>query len=164
MEKKLLVLSNVTSPGGELKNTLVNFKTAIPENFLKPQKRWTMAIESIGFHLCLKNSIVPEDPTVPSLLQINLSDFQRGIIKYNIKDLSNLPWEMFLPHHKIFIDGSKKYKAQQLVHHINSSIFEYASKYEHTWNGAPVKFNKISKTIDFGQSFILADCSSLANH
>ena len=107
MEKKLLVLSNATSPGSGSRNTLANFKTAIPENFLEPHKRWAMSIESIGLHFCLKNPIVPKDPAVPSLLQINLGDFNRGIIKYNLKDLANLPREMFLPHHMIFIDGSR---------------------------------------------------------
>ena len=151
MEKKLLVLSNASSPGGGSKNTLVNFKTPIPENFLEPHKRWAISIESMGMHFRLKNPIVPKDPAVPSLLQINLSDFNRGITRYNLKELDNLPREMFLPHHMIFIDGSRKYKARQLVHHIKSSIFEYASRYKNAWSGVPVQFNKTSRTIDFGQ-------------
>ena len=164
MEKKLLVLSNATSPGSGSRNTLANFKTAIPENFLEPHKRWAMSIESIGLHFCLKNPIVPKDPAVPSLLQINLGDFNRGIIKYNLKDLANLPREMFLPHHMIFIDGSRKYKARQLVHHIKSSIFEYASKYKNTWNGVPVQFNNTSRTIDFGQFLFNAELNEMQSY
>ena len=151
MEKKLVVLSNAPSPGGGSKNRLVNFKTPIPENFLEPHKQWAISVESMGMHFHLKNPIVPKDPAVPSLLQINLGDFNRGVIRYNLKELVNLPQEMFLPHHMIFIDGSRKYNARQLVHHIKFSIFEYASKYKNTWNGVPVQFNKTSRTIDFGQ-------------
>ena len=132
MEKKLLVLSNATPPNGsEHENTLVNFKTRIPQNFLDSHKKWAMSVESFGCHFRPKNPIVPKNSAIPSLIQISMADFNKGIIRYNLQemeDLTNLPRGMFLPHHLIFIDGSKKYKARQLVHHIKSSIYDYCGE------------------------------------
>ena len=151
MEKTALVLSNATSTESD-SNTLVHFKTALPDNFLDQHKAWSVAVASAGFHLRLKNPIVPQDVSVPSLIQITKSDFNKAIIKHGSElDLSRLPLDIFSEHHKIFIDGSKSYTAGGLVHAIKSHIFEYATKYPHTWNGVPVSFNDTTETIDFGQ-------------
>ena len=159
MEKKLLVLSNATPPNGsEHENTLVNFKTRIPQNFLDSHKKWAMSVESFGCHFRPKNPIVPKNSAIPSLIQISMADFNKGIIRYNLQemeDLTNLPRGMFLPHHLIFIDGSKKYTARQLVHHINSSIYDYCGErganYKNVFRGVPVQYKNSTKTIEFGQ-------------
>ena len=156
MEKKLLVLSNATPPSGsDYENTLVNFKTSIPQNFLDSHKKWAMSVESFGCHFRPKNPIVPKNSAIPSLIQMSMGDFNKGIIRYNLQELTNLPRGMFLPHHLIFIDGSKEYKARQLVHHIKTSIYDYCGErganYKNVWRGIPVQFNKSTKTIEFGQ-------------
>ena len=83
MEKKLLVLSNATPPNGsEHENTLVNFKTRIPQNFLDSHKKWAMSVESFGCHFRPKNPIVPKNSAIPSLIQISMADFNKGIIRF----------------------------------------------------------------------------------
>ena len=151
MEKKILLLSNSPHPGGSQENSLSNFEVCIPSNFLETHKSWTMALESAGLHLQLKNLIVPQNEAMPSILQINNADFNAIIAKYRIMNMSQLSLNMFSQHHKIFIDGSKSYSARQLTHHINNSIFKYALKYKQFWNGVPANFNKVTKTIEFGQ-------------
>ena len=151
MEKKVLLLSNHPTPGGNQENTLANFEINIPPNFLERHKSWSMALESTGLHFQLKNVIVPKNEAIPSILQINNGELNAIIAKHRIMDMSKFSLNMFSQHHKIFIDGSKSYSARQLSHHINNSIFKYALKYKHFWNGVPTNFNKSSKTIEFGQ-------------
>ena len=151
MEKNVLILSNAVSTGSHL-NTLVHFKTDIPNNFLDEYKSWSVAVESAGLHLRLKNPIVPQNESMPSLIQMNKADMNKAILKSGSNlDMSDLPLDIFSEHHKIFIDSSKSYTARSLVYEIKKSIFEYARKYEHVWNGVPVSFNDITETIDFGQ-------------
>ena len=151
MEKKILLLSNSAPPGGGQKNTLTNFEVNIPSNFLESHKSWSMALESVGLHLQLKNSIVPKNEGSPSILQIRMGELNSIIAKYRIRNMSELSLKMFSQHQKIYINGSKSFNARQLVHHIKNSIYKYALKYEYCWNGVPVQFNRISKCIDFGQ-------------
>ena len=151
MEKKLLILSNATSAESHL-NTLVDFKTAIPDNFLDQHKSWSVAVASVGLHLRFKNPIVSQNESLPSLIQINKADLNKAVIRYGSKlDMSNLPIEIFSEHNKIFIDGSKSYTARGLVNQIKMDIFNYARKYPHVWNGVPVSFNESTETIDIGQ-------------
>ena len=106
MEKKLLVLSNATPPNGsEHENTLVNFKTRIPQNFLDSHKKWAMSVESFGCHFRPKNPILPKNSAIPSLIQISMADFNKGIIRYNLQemeDLTNLPSFTNLPNSSSF--------------------------------------------------------------
>ena len=60
MEKKLLILSNAASAESHL-NTLVDFKSAIPDNFLDQHKSWSVAVASAGLHLRFKNPIVSQN-------------------------------------------------------------------------------------------------------
>ena len=151
MEKKALILSNAVSSGTHL-NTLVHFKSDIPDNFLDQHKSWSVAVVSAGLHLRLKNPIVPQNESMPSLIQINKADMNNAIIRHGSKlNMSKLPFDVFSEHHKIFIDGSKSYTARDLVDKIKKGIFEYARKYMHVWNGVPVSFNETTETIDFGQ-------------
>ena len=151
MEKRVLVISNTNSVESHL-NTLANFKTAIPQNYLDQHKSWSVAVASAGLHLRLKNPIVPQNESIPSLIQINKADFNKAIIRYGSNlDMSKLPLHIFSDHHKIFIDGSKSYTASELVNQIKRNIFAYAKKYRHVWNGIPVSFNETTETIDFGQ-------------
>ena len=151
MEKRVLVISNTNSVESH-SNTLANFKTAIPQNYLDQHKSWSVAVASAGLHLRLKNPIVPQNESIPSLIQINKADFNKAIIRYGSNlDMSKLPLHIFSDHHKIFIDGSKSYTASELVNQIKRNIFAYAKKYRHVWNGIPVSFNETTETIDFGQ-------------
>ena len=151
MEKRVLVISNTNSVESHL-NTLANFKTAIPQNYLDQHKSWSVAVASAGLHLRLKNPIVPQNESIPSLIQINKADFNKAIIRYGSNlDMSKLPLHIFSDHHKIFIDGSKSYTASELVNQIKRNIFAYAKKYRHVWNGIPVSFNETTEMIDFGQ-------------
>ena len=151
MEKKIVLLSNSPHPGGNKENCLSNFEACIPHDFLDHHKSWSVALESVGLHLQLKNPIVPQNEAVPSILQINKEELNGLIAKYRLENMSQLSFEMLSQHQKIFIDGCKSYTARELVHHIKQSIFGYVSYYEKSWNGVPVSFNKTSKTIDFGQ-------------
>ena len=151
MEKKALILSNAISTGSHL-NTLVHFKSDIPDNFLDQHKSWSVAVSSAGLHLRLKNPIVPQNEYVPSLIQITKADMNRAITRYGSElEMHNLSFDIFSEHHKIFIDGSKSYTARDLVDEIKRGIFEYARKYKHVWKGVPVSFNETTETIDFGQ-------------
>ena len=151
MEKKVLILSNAVSTGSHL-NTLVHFKTDIPDNFLDQHKSWSVAVTSAGLHLRLKNPIVPQNESMPSLIQINKADINKAVSRYGSNlDMSNLPLDIFSEHHKIFLDSSKSYTARGLVNQIKMKIFTYASKYAHVWNGVPVSFNETSETIEIGQ-------------
>ena len=118
MEKRVLVISNTNSVESH-SNTLANFKRAIPQNYLDQHKSWSVAVASAGLHLRLKNPIVPQNESIPSLIQINKADFNKAIIRYGSNlDMSKLPLHIFSDHHKIFIDGSKSYTASELVNQI----------------------------------------------
>ena len=163
MEKRVLVTSNTNSAESHL-NTLVHFKTAIPDNYLDQHKSWSVAVASAGLHLRLKNPIVPQNESVPSLIQINRADFNKAIIRYGSKlEMSKLPFDIFLEHHKIFIDSSKSYTAIELVNQIKTNIFAYVRKYRHVWNGVPVSFNETTETIDFGQFLFNDEFNEMAD-
>lgn len=163
MEKKILLLSNSPHPGGNQENTLSNFEVRIPPNFLDHQKHWSMALESVGLHLQLKNPITPQNEAIPSIIQINNAELNGLIAKYKLENMSQLSLEMLSQHNKIFIDASKSYTARQLVHHIKQPIFGYVTKYEKFWYGVPVSFNNIRKTIDFGQFLFNDEFNGMEN-
>lgn len=145
-------------------------RPGFPKIFWTLIKKWAMSVESFGCHFRPKNPIVPKNSAIPSLIQISMDDFNKGIIRYNLQemeDLTNLPRGMFLPHHLIFIDGSKKYTPRTLAHHINSSIYNYCGEhganYKNVFRGVPVHYNSNTKTIEFGQFNYNRELNKLQN-
>ena len=147
-EKSVLLISNGQSTTEE-KNTLTSFSGSIPPNFLDTGKYWKVAINSIGIHFLLKQSLSPKYENFPCLIQITYSDFRAILLKYNIITIKNFSLTMFDSALKLYIDRNKSYTSQSLVNDFQLQI--QALYHKNEFQSMPLKYEQDSNSIVFGQ-------------
>ena len=150
VEKSVLLLSNGESINQE-HNTLTSFSGSIPLNFLDDHKNWKVAVHSIGMHLNLKQKLCSKSEYMPAIIHIPYKELNITSTKHGVKDVANLPMEMFNECYKIFLDREKSYTAKSLTKHIEHQVNDNFKVYGCDWFGTPTKYDADADTIHLGQ-------------
>ena len=150
VEKSVLLLSNAESITQE-HNTLTHFSGLIPLNFLDDHKTWKVAVHSLGLHLNLKQKLCSKSEIIPAVIHIPYKQFSIKTKEYGVKDVNNLPMQIFDECHKIFLNREESYSAESLVKHIELQIKANFRTYGGDWFGMPLKYHARTNTIYLGQ-------------
>ena len=95
--------------------------------------------------MCSKSEIIP------AVIHIPYKQFSIKTKEYGVKDVNNLPMQIFDECHKIFLNREESYSAESLVKHIELQVKANFRTYGGDWFGMPLKYHARTNTIYLGQ-------------
>ena len=139
MNKKLVLVSNALQTFKL--NNLSNFENKLPENYLEDHLSYNASVESIGFHLRLRNKGAANDSSYPVFIQItkNYLAGRDGVMYDENKNPLKMPLKAFEQWHTFYIEESESYSCKKLNYVMRFQVFHYKAVKSFLYHGFPTK-------------------------
>ena len=150
MEKKAVLVSNALQSFKS--NNLSEFQNRLPENYLEDHLEWSSSVETIGFHLRLRNKGTCNDSTFPSFIQAKSGYFlQKPGVSFdehgNLKDVSLSTFEQWQVY---YLEENEDYPPKKLNYVWRWRTAYFSKTKSHFFSGSPTKMSA-DGSIEFGQ-------------